>query len=136
MNVPRPAGLRLETRARSSRPPRPPFGLPAWSDDASALAVIVDASTCDVEDPAQVAAQLPAPSTLAPGTRVFVLAAASRGGGLFRRLIGRTVSIPRVVRCTALLARGYTSVGAGVDDISRQDLAWGSSSQPAPPARD
>jgi hypothetical protein len=126
MNVPRPAGLRLETHARSTKPPRPPFGLPAWSDNASAVAVIVDASTCAVEDPAQVAAQIPAPSTLAPGTRVFVLAAASRGAGLFRRLM-RPPSIPRVVRCTALLARGYTAIGAGVDDVSRQDVAWGTS---------
>jgi hypothetical protein len=124
MNVPRPDGLRLQTRARSGKMPRPPFGLRAWSDEAAAIAVVLDASLCDIEDAAEVATQIPDPATLDPGARVFVLGAASRGAGLLRRILG-TASVPRAVRCTALLARGYVSIGAGVDEVSGADVAWG-----------
>jgi hypothetical protein len=125
MSIPRPASLRLETRARTGKVPPPPFGLPAWSDEAPAIAVVLDASACDLESAAEVAAQLPDPSTLEPGTRVFVMGAASRGAGLLRRLMG-SVTVPRVSRCTALLARGYVGIGAGVDEVSRTDVVWGS----------
>jgi hypothetical protein len=122
-HVPRPSGLRLETRARSVRP-RPPFGLEDWSDDAAAIAVALDAETCDIEDPVAVAAGIPEASSLEPGTRVYVLGAASRGAGILARLRG-SLPVSRVTRCTALLVRGYVEIGAGVDEVSGADLAWG-----------
>lgn len=80
----------------------------------------LDATGVDLEDPSAVAKQLPAPGTLAPGTRVVVPAAATRKGGVLRRLLGpRTVTVSRAARCTALLARGYVDIGA--DD----EAAWG-----------
>jgi hypothetical protein len=124
MNVPRPSSLRLETRARSAKPPRPPFGLEGWSEQASALAVALDGADLDPEDVASVAAQIPEASSLEPGTYVFVLGGASRGGGVLARLRGK-VMVPRATRCSALLARGYVAIGGGVDEVSSADVAWG-----------
>ena len=39
--------------------------------------------------------------------------------------LGRGRTIPRVFRATALVARGYVRVGAGIDPESRSDLVWG-----------
>jgi hypothetical protein len=44
--------------------------------------------------------------------------------------IGRGRTVGRAERCSALLARGYVRIGAGVDPKTRNDLAWGH----APPA--
>jgi hypothetical protein len=124
MNVPRPSAIRLETRARPAKPPRPPFGLETWSEQASALAVVLDAADLDPEDPASVATQIPEASSLEPGTCVYVMGAASRGAGVLARLMGK-VTVSRAARCSALLARGYVGIGAGVDDVSGADVAWG-----------
>jgi hypothetical protein len=124
MNVPRPSSIRLETRARPARPPRPLFGLEAWSEQASARAIVLDAADLDPEDAASVAAQIPEASSLEPGTCVFVLGAASRGAGVLARLMGK-VTVPRATRCSALLVQGYVGIGAGVDDVSGADVAWG-----------
>jgi hypothetical protein len=94
------------------------------------LEVVLDAGACDLDDPAAVARELPDPSSLAAGTRVYVLGRATRGAGFLARLRGR-VQVARVVRCTALLARGYVGIGAGVDE-SRGDLAWGEAPAQAP----
>ena len=127
MRVPQPTSLRVETRAGSGKLPRPPFGLSQWTADAAAVAIVLDASACDLQSEAEVAAMLPPPSSVGPGTYVFVMGAASRGAGLLRRWLG-TVAVSRAVRCTALLARGYVGVGAGVDPVSGVDLAWGTTS--------
>jgi hypothetical protein len=70
-----------------------------------------------------VLSQLPDPTTLARGARVAIPAAAKvPSPRRFLERIGRTLlriagqKPPRIslaVRCTALLARGYTEVGAG-----------------------
>jgi hypothetical protein len=125
---PRPTALRLCTRARDARAPAPPLGLQAWSDDAVAVAVLLDAAGIDTDDPADVAGQIPHASELPPATPVFVLGGAVRGRGVLRRLGVWTVPVPRAARCTALLVRGYVSVGAGVDVASGADLSWGLSS--------
>jgi hypothetical protein len=84
------------------------------------VTVRLDATDADVEEPGAVAGQIPHASTVSPGTRVVVLATATRRGGVLRRLLGgRSVPVPRSTGCTALLARGY--VGIGADD----DGAWG-----------
>ena len=86
----------------------------------SAVTVRLDATAADVEEAGAVAGQIPHASTVSPGTRVVVLATASRQGGVLRRLFGpRRVPVPRSTGCTALLARGYVAIGA--DD----DGAWG-----------
>jgi hypothetical protein len=92
----------------------------ASPEGAPVVTVRLDATGVDLEDPSAVAHQLPAPGALAAGTRVVVAAAATRKGGVLRRLLGsRGVPVSRAARCTALLVRGYVDVGA--DD----DAAWG-----------
>ncbi len=70
--------------------------------------------------------QMPAADSLPAGTWVGVRP--SRGGGsrgLFARLLGaRPAGAHLALRCTALLARGYEQVGAGVDERG-QPVAWG-----------
>jgi hypothetical protein len=39
--------------------------------------------------------------------------------------LGRGRVVPRALRATALVARGYVDVGAAVDPASRSDLVWG-----------
>jgi hypothetical protein len=111
-----------------SRPPRPPFGLRAWSDDALAIAVLLDATDADVEQAPAIARQIPEAATLPPGTAVFVLGTATRArgglGGLVRWLGPRAVPVERATRCAALVARGYTRVGALVDATSGADLVY------------
>jgi hypothetical protein len=93
--------------------------------DATALepqpvTVRLDATEADVEEPGAMAGQIPHASALPPGTRVAVLATATRRGGVLRRLLGaRSVPVPRSTGCTALLTRGYVAIGA--DD----EGAWG-----------
>jgi len=89
------------------------------------VTVRLDATEADVEEPGAVAGQIPHASTVSPGTRVVVLATATRRGGVLRRLLGpRRVPVPRSTRCTALLVRGYVAIGA--DD----DGAWGYAPEP------
>ncbi|MBV9949998.1 MAG: hypothetical protein JOZ69_24365 [Myxococcales bacterium] len=127
MKLPAVAGLRLVTRA-AGRPPRPPLGVAQWSADAPALAVLLESSGADLDDPAQVAAQLPEPNELPPGTPVFVLGVARSGPQLLRRLGLGTTAVGRAPRCTALVGRGYVGVAAGADEAGGADLAWGFSS--------
>jgi hypothetical protein len=128
MTPPRPAALRLCTSARGTRAPKPPLGLRAWSGDASAVAVLLDATGTDMDDPAEVAAQIPPATDLPAATPLFVLGAAVRSRGVLRWLGVRTVPVTRAARCSALVARGYVGIGAGVDVTSGADLSWGLSS--------
>jgi hypothetical protein len=123
MTPPRPTALRLYTRTQGVRAPAPPLGLSRWSADATAVAVLLDATGIDVNDAAQIMAQLPPGVDLPPSTPVFVLGSAARGSGLLRWIGMRTVPVARASRCTALVARGYVDVGAGI--VSGADLAWG-----------
>ena len=126
MKAPRPTALRLVTTAPTSRPPRPLFGLPGWTADAAAAAVLLDATALDRGDAAAVALQLPAAATLPAGTLVVVSGAALRGAGLVGRLFrGATTPVSRAARCGALVARGYVDVGADVDPATKIDVAWG-----------
>jgi hypothetical protein len=114
------------TTARTSRPPQPLFGLPGWTADAAAAAVLLDATTLDGGDAPAVALQLPAAATLPAAMLVVVSGAALRGVGLLGRLFGgATTPVSRAARCGALVARGYVDVGAGVDPVTKMDIAWG-----------
>ena len=126
MPRPEPAAVRLTTRAKNAVPPRPPLGARAWSDEADATVILLDASGPASLDPANVASQLPEATTFAGGTPLVVLGDAARGGPAWRRLLrADKVSVPRAARCTALLARGYVDVGGGLDESTGADLAWG-----------
>jgi hypothetical protein len=127
MTPPALPALRLVTTAQGARPPKPPLGLRAFTEAPdAALAVLLD-----LEDgpPARaqvdlVAAQLPAPEDLPEGRVVLVLGERAAGASLLGRLLRRDVGIPRAVRSTALLARGYVELGAGTDATGRE-LVWG-----------
>jgi hypothetical protein len=57
--------------------------------------------------------QLPDPSTLAPGSWVALGAGPAASRRLFGLIAGRRrAGVPLAVRCTALLARGYTDIQA------------------------
>jgi hypothetical protein len=71
-----------------------------------------------------IVAQLPPPESLPVGTLVVVGGEAAVRGGLLSRVLLPRVKVARADRCTALLARGYVRIGAGVDRTSGQDLAW------------
>jgi hypothetical protein len=87
--------------------------------------VVLDASA-GAGDAAAVAAQIPEPATLASRAAVVVLGATARKGGRLARWLGpRAVVVPRALRCTALLARGYVRIGGGIDPDTGADLAWG-----------
>jgi hypothetical protein len=127
---PKPATLRLvDGDARLT----PPCGVASWSlaEDAD-LVVVASGASLDL-----VAARLPRPETLRPGTLVLLIGAASAGGGRgggtaggLGSFLGRwgratTARSPRALRTSALLAAGYERLGGGVDPTSGHDLAWG-----------
>jgi hypothetical protein len=92
-----------------------------------AFVVRLDASTLDVESPASLAAQIPHADTRPAGSTVALSPVATRKRGALGRLIGDAhVKVPRVARCTALLARGYVGIAAEGADV------WGG--VPASPA--
>jgi hypothetical protein len=77
-------------------------------------------------DVAVIAAQLPEPEELPPGSLIVVHPTAAPSGGRLSRLFSREPRRAHVaVRCTALLARGFTRIGAGVDAATREELVWG-----------
>jgi len=115
----------LRSSRKASRPPPPPLGAARWDDAAPALCVVLAAHAQAVLSVVEVAGQLPDPTTLASGTLVMVLAHAETETGTLGRLFGGGKrDIPRALRCSALLAKGYTRIGAGAD-TDRTDLAWG-----------
>jgi hypothetical protein len=111
-----PAAIRLLRQGWRARDPVPPFGLSNFDPSASAIAVAIAGAAIDV---AAVASQLPDPSTLSPGTLVVVLPDTEGEARLLGRLFRARPSIPRAVRGSALLARGYSRIGG--DD----DILWG-----------
>lgn len=71
---------------------------------------------------ADVAAALPDPASLPPGTRVVVPQGGPQG---WRRLLGGGHGVPTAVRCGALLVRGYVNIGAGTAEGEGPQAAWG-----------
>ncbi len=71
-----------------------------------------------------VAAQLPDPDRLEAGQLIVVLPRAASTGPWIDRLVRRRGWAAGAVRASALLARGYMGISAGVDPSSRQDLVW------------
>ena len=82
----------------------------------------------DVTDVATVARALPDPDGLPPGTLLLILpgvVGAPSLTGRFLAAMGRGPTASRALRATALVARGYVRVAAGVDRETRSDLVWG-----------
>jgi hypothetical protein len=126
MNLPQPPAMRLITSASPTSLPRPPLGLTTWSARADAAAVLLDARNVDLSDIAAIIEQIPNATTMPAGAPLIVFGTAVGAGRAWRWLLGgRRVAVLRAPRCTALLARGYVDLGAGVDEITRADLAWG-----------
>jgi hypothetical protein len=123
--TPRPEGLRLSMRG-GGKSPRPPFGLGGWSSNAMGTAVVLDATDGDLERVESIVTQIPRANSLAPGSPLVVFGSATSEARSWRRLFGaHRVAVTRAARCSAMLARGYVDIGAGVDDRSGADLAWG-----------
>jgi hypothetical protein len=96
--------------------------------DAEAPAYAVALGPADVIDVATVARALPDPDALPAGTLLLVLpnvVGAPSLAGRFLAAMGRGATASRALRATALVARGYVRVAAGVDRETRSDLVWG-----------
>jgi hypothetical protein len=103
--------------------------------DAEARAWAVALGPKDATDVAAVARVLPDPDELPPGTLLFVLPAVIDPptlGSRFLAALGRGRTVPRALRATALVSRGYVGVAAGVDRETRSDLVWGYAPPEAP----
>jgi hypothetical protein len=126
---PRPARLKGCFPAGREPPSPPPLGVSTWSDtDVDAMLYAIDvreqAGVC--AEAALVTAQLPEASELPTGMVVYVLGASTRPRSFFSRLFGgRASTLSRAARGSALLARGYVAIGAGVDEASGFDVSWG-----------
>jgi hypothetical protein len=98
----------------------------SFADDVDAQAVVLGPG--DAEDAEAIARALPDADALAEGTLVLVLPEVVTSASLAARVLaalGRGRTVPRALRCTALVARGYVDVAAGIDPTTRADLAWG-----------
>ena len=124
---PRVSKLRVVGRAAENARARLMLPLGAKLDaDATAYAVAL--GPADVVDVATVACALPDPDTLPEGTLLLVLPNVVGAPSLAGRLLaamGRGPTASRALRATALVARGYVRVAAGVDRETRSDLVWG-----------
>jgi hypothetical protein len=82
---------------------------------------------------AEAAQQIPAIAETAKktGARVFVHPEPARAGGMLGRLFGGKKTVPRAVRASALLARGYIDLGAAEGESDGIDWVWGTAS-PSP----
>lgn len=105
---------------------RPHVPLPPARERENAKVVALAAY--EIADVGVAARALPDPKELDEGTLVVVTEEARAEKSLVRSVLGalgRKQSVPRAIRCSALLARGYVRVGAGIDPDTRADLAWG-----------
>jgi|HubBroStandDraft_1064217.scaffolds.fasta_scaffold65154_2 hypothetical protein len=117
--------MRLLTTARTRKPPRPPLGLLGWTPDAPAAAILLDAAALIGDELTAIARQLPPATTMAAGAPIVVFGVAAGGGGFWGRMLGSGLHVSRATRCGALVARGYVDVGAGLDNVTKMDIAWG-----------
>jgi hypothetical protein len=138
--LPKPRALRLVPAPSGAQVRLPvPCGLAAWSDaDDADIAIVLTRGEADLPTLEETVAQLPEPETLPEGRLVVVLGELRPSTSLTARLerwLGSTKArVPRALRTSALLARGYERLGAGKDQVGH-DLAWGyvrSRPSPAP----
>lgn len=67
-------------------------------------------------------ARLPRAETLPHATPIVLFVGKSGLGASVARLFGKTATVPRAVRATALLAHGFREIEATVDEGTGQDL--------------
>ncbi len=130
--------MRLVCARPLHRPPPPPFGISAWTEGAAdSIGVLLDLPdlwpASGFGRASVIAGQLPDPESLAEGQLVVLLPRGAPREAWLRRLLARSKWIAGAVRGSALLARGYARIGAGIDPASKMDLVWGYG-RPAPPA--
>jgi len=130
--TPRAIQLRRPAGPNESPLPRVPLGLSSWSDDSAVPAMAIELAPLSgsvfLDLTKQIADALPAPETLPQGALVVLLGETSAPSGLVARFLQslrRSEPIARSVRASALLARGYTRIGAARDEASAHDLVWG-----------
>lgn len=90
--------------------------------------MIIALGPADAASVEAVARRLPDPSSLESGARVEIAAEIEAPKTMKSRLLaalGRGATVPRALRCTALVARGYVRVGASAAQGGKRDLAWG-----------
>lgn len=114
----------MSARDRIARLPHVP--LPPSEERANAKTVALGPS--EIDDVGAAARALPDPAGLEAGTLVVVTSELREPRSIARSVLaalGRTKTVPRAIRCSALVARGYVRVGAGTDPDTRADVAWG-----------
>ena len=122
--IPAPAALRFVSVSSAPTPKRVPFGLAGWTADAPAVAVLLDLSGGAPLPTA--CAQVPDGDAHGEGTLLVILGDSRAAPSLLGRYFAaRRAPIPRAVRATALLARGFVRIGAAIDPVSGMDLVWG-----------
>jgi hypothetical protein len=109
--------------------PKAPLGVSTRADPGATIEEgdamwLSPASLDDPASPAALAALLPDPIEAAGA--IVVVSPQLAGAGLLSKIFGRSDEIPRAVRGSALLSRGYGSIEGGVDPASGLDLIWGS----------
>lgn len=72
---------------------------------------------------ADVISQLPEIGSMKTGAQVVILARSTPPTGIFARVFGRKQHVPRGVRGSALLARGFVNIAAAGE--GDDDLVWG-----------
>ena len=123
---PRASSLRLVGPAAEHARGRitAPLGA-TFAADAPAWAVAFGPN--DAADVAAVARALPDPDELPAGALVVLLPEVVDAPSLASRFLaalGRGRTVPRALRSTALVARGYVRVAAGIDGKTGSDLVW------------
>jgi hypothetical protein len=124
---PRVSALRLVGPAAEHAAGRiaAPLGA-TFTADAPDYALVLGAA--DAASASTVARALLDPDELPAGTLLVVLPRVMDPPSLASRLLaalGRGKTVPRALRSTALVARGYVRVEAGIDRKTQSDLVWG-----------
>jgi hypothetical protein len=112
------------SRPDDTRRPRTAAKLPSAEERATARTVAL--SEDEAASVVSIMAKLPDPAELPAGALVLVPGEIAGARSLARSVLavfGRTKTIARALRCSALVARGYVRVGAAADENG--DLAWG-----------
>lgn len=122
--LPAPDALRFVSVSPAPPPKRVPFGLAVWTADAPAVALLLDLSSGKSLPTA--CAQVPEGDAYGEGTLMVILGESRAAPSILGRYFtARRAPIPRSVRATALLARGFVRIGAAFDPASGADLVWG-----------
>jgi len=79
------------------------------------------ASGIDAEVPSALASTLPEPGAV---SGLIVIGPLASQSGFLARVLGREARVARAVRGSALLLRGYSAIGGGLDPASGLDLCW------------